>query len=186
MIIGLLFTQSVFAKGRPRQVRYTTTYEYSHTVRDRSRGVDYDYYEYEACYERPMQKVVEIHDRAQRERGQDMMAIGAIVGIAGLLITGDDRNLGRFVTAVGGLLAVAGAVEFSNSAEIFYEHQGYECESYYQVDSRRYRFKRDGYRCVTSRHYTHRWGGVHEYFVTRCGGKKFVSFKRHRNIWRHP
>lgn len=65
-----------------------------------------------------------MYDRAHKEQRQNLMALGAFVGIAGLIITGDDRNLGRFVTAIGGLLAVAGAVEFSNSSEIFYEHQG--------------------------------------------------------------
>lgn len=187
-LIGLMFSQSLFAKGKPAQARYSTDYQYSHTVRDRYRGVDYDYYEYETCYERPRRKVINIHNRAQRNRGSGMLVAGAAAGITGLILRGnrDTRTLGNVLAVTGGALAVAGAVDFSNSSEIFYEHQGYECRSYYQVDRRRYKFYQDGYSCVTRRHYTHRWGGVHEYFVTQCAGRQYVTFNRHRNIWRYP
>lgn len=189
-MIALLFCQSVFAKGRPRphrEVRYSSTTTYTRTYGNGRRHVDYDVHEFTACYERPRTKVIEIHDRAQRQAGGNMMAIGAAAVVLGLVLTGDrdTRNLGRFTAGAGALIAAAGAINYNNSAEVWYEHNGYDCQSYYQVDSYRYQFRRDGHFCSTTRHYSHRWGGTHEYFVTDCGpNRRFISFERHHNIWR--
>lgn len=182
-MIFMIFGQSVFAKStRPRRVR-TYDYGYSHTVRDHHRGVDYDYYEYEACYERPRRRIVEIHNQSQRDRGTGMVALGIFALVGGQVVAGDNRNLGNFISAVGGIMAVAGAVEIADSSEVFYEHNGYDCHKHYEVDTRRYRFRRQGYSCTTTRYYSHRWGSTHEYFETTCHGRRYVTFKRTRDIW---
>ena len=186
VMLFLIFGQTAFAKPAHTRTRRVSRqdYGYSHTVRDHRRGVDYDYYEYEACYERPRQRIVEVHDQAKEDRGTGMVVFGILGAIGGQVVARDNRNLGNFISLASGMIAVAGAVEVSNSSEVFYEHNGYECRNYYEIDTRRYRFRNDrGYSCVTKRYYSQRWGSTHEYFETKCSGHTYVTFNRHRNVW---
>lgn len=188
-MIALLFSQSAFAKGRPSRTRYTNT-TYSHTTTYRGPGyrVNYDVYEYEACYERPRTKVIHTRNQRQRDNGLGMMVGGAVIAGTGAVLTrrSNSRNQGRFAIGAGALIALAGAINYADSTDVWYEHNGYDCKSYYIEDRRHppYPVERDGFTCYTKRYYSHRWGGMHEYFVTDCDRNgRFITFERNRNIW---
>lgn len=147
-------------------------------IRDRPRG---DRYGHDVCYENPRSRVVSIN-RAQQERGSNRVAGGIFGAIAGQIIGGD---LGDAISLVGAGFAVAGAIDLNQSREVIFE-DSYNCRQYYQVDNYRHNFRnRNGRNCTTTRFYTSRWGSTTEYFETTCrGGSRYMTFQRHRSVWR--
>lgn len=159
-----------------------------HNPRVRRNVVVTDYNEYEVCYETPRRRVVTMNE-AQRNRG-GRNVVGGIGGvIAGQIIgglTGNDR-LGDVISVIGLGFAAVGAVQVASAKEVFYTDYEIDCRSYYQADTRVYRFSRQGQRCSTTRYYTSRWGQTTEYFETVCGGgrhsSRYVTFERSREIY---
>ncbi len=142
--------------------------------------VNYDHNEYMACYEKARRRVITIDQKKER-RGAGKVLGGFIGALVGEIIGGKE---GKIITAVSTGVAIYGAVEVSSARDIVYETDGYDCYSYYTVDTRYHSYRnRDGRRCTTRRYYTNRWNGTHEYFETTCSGHTYVTFERSEEIW---
>ncbi|MBD66183.1 MAG: hypothetical protein CME62_13310 [Halobacteriovoraceae bacterium] len=157
-------------RGRNKVVVTTTT----------TAPVVYDHEEYVACYERPKTRLIEYTDTRKAKRGRNKV-IGGLAAILGGAIIGGDA--GNVVAAAGVGLTAWGAIEVADSSEIIYVDNGYDCRSYYTVDTRRYTKRIEGRQCTTTRYYTTRWGQTHEYFETTCSGRRYMTFERNADIW---
>lgn len=149
----------------------------------RTEVVDYGR-EYEVCYERPKSRIVQINE-SQRNRGNRNVVGGILGAIGGQVLGGvtGNENLGNVVSAIGLGFAAVGAVQIADSKDVFYVDNGVDCRKYYQPDTRVYTFRRQGRSCRTTRYYSTRWNGTHEYFETNCSGSNYISFKRSHEIW---
>jgi len=163
---------------RPRRDQVVTRRD---TVR--TEVIDYGR-EYEVCYERPKSRIVQINE-SQRKRGNRNVVGGVAGAIFGQVLGGvtGNEDLGNVVSAIGLGFAAVGAVQIADSKDVFYVDNGVDCRKYYQPDTRVYTFRRQGRSCRTTRYYSTRWNGTHEYFETNCSGSNYISFQRSRDIW---
>ncbi|MAZ48411.1 MAG: hypothetical protein CME65_07605 [Halobacteriovoraceae bacterium] len=169
-------------RSRPRRgsVRRTETEVRRRGNRTVVTETVYDHNEYTTCYERPRTRLIQYQDQRQARRGRNTV-IGGLIGIGvGQIIGGDE---GDIVSAIGAGVALYGAIEIADSREIIYQDNGYDCRSYYTVDTRTYTRVVNNRRCTTTRYYTNRWGSTHEYFETNCNGSRYMSFERNSDIW---